>query len=306
MPAPGTCRASPAGWPRSPACSLLERIPRVPGALVVIVASIAASGCLAAHGVALTGPIHLTLAAPAFVLPPGARWLPLTEFSLALMFILFAESYGSIRTFALKHDEAVQPNRDLLALGVANLVSGVLQGTPVGAGYSGTAANEAAGARSRLRRPGRRRRGAAHGGAVPALDRAHPGAGAGGDRHPRGQQVAAPRRVRQLPALAARPADRVRRGAGGGAVRGAERPADRHRLQPRHADPLAGEPARVGARAGRRARLREPRALPQRRHGTRHAGGAPRAAAVLRQRRPGADAGALRGCWRSRRRGSWC
>jgi len=129
---------------------LLERIPRVPGALLVIVASIAASGWLAARGVTLTGPIHLALAPPAFVLPPGARWLPLTEFSLALMFILVAESYGSIRTFALKHDEAVQPNRDLLALGVANLVSGALQGTPVGAGYSGTAANEAAGAQSRL------------------------------------------------------------------------------------------------------------------------------------------------------------
>jgi len=129
---------------------VLGRIPRVPGALVVIVASVAASGWLAAHGVALTGPIHLVLAPPEFVLPPGAHWLPLTEFSLALMFILFAESYGSIRAFALKHDEPVQPSRDLLALGVANLVSGALQGTPVGAGYSGTAANEAAGAQSRL------------------------------------------------------------------------------------------------------------------------------------------------------------
>jgi MFS superfamily sulfate permease-like transporter len=43
----------------------------------------------------------------------------------------------------------VEPNRDLIALGVANVVSGVFQGTPVGAGYSGTSANEAAGAQSR-------------------------------------------------------------------------------------------------------------------------------------------------------------
>ncbi len=128
----------------------LERLPRIPGALVVIVASIALSGYLATHGVALTGPIHLALARPAFALPAGLHWLPLVEFSLALMFILFAESYGSIRTYALKHEDAVQPNRDLLALGVANLVSGLLQGTPVGAGYSGTSANDAAGARSRF------------------------------------------------------------------------------------------------------------------------------------------------------------
>ena len=128
----------------------LERVPRIPGALVVIIASIAASGALAAHGVALTGPIHLALAMPQFTWPQGVHWLSLTEFSLALMFILYAESYGSIRTYALKHDETVQSNRDLIALGVANMVSGLFQGTPVGAGYSGTSANDAAGARSRL------------------------------------------------------------------------------------------------------------------------------------------------------------
>src|SRR4029077_20186728 len=139
------------GWGLPPLRGLfpLGRIPRVPGALVVIVASIAAAGFLAAHGVVLTGPIHLSLALPQFT-DPQARWLPLGEFSLALMFILYAESYGSIRTYALKHDEEVQPNRDLLAFGLANLLSGLFQGTPVGAGYSGTSANEAAGAQSRF------------------------------------------------------------------------------------------------------------------------------------------------------------
>jgi sulfate permease, SulP family len=129
---------------------LLERVPKVPGALVVIVASILAAPMLAAHGVVLTGPIQLALTLPSFSVPPGVRALPLVEYSLAIMIIVYAESYGSIRTFALKHDDAVEPNRDLLALGVANIVSGVLHGTPVGAGYSATSANEAAGAQSRL------------------------------------------------------------------------------------------------------------------------------------------------------------
>jgi MFS superfamily sulfate permease-like transporter len=127
----------------------LERVRYVPGMLMVIVAGIAAAPWLAAHGVALTGPIHLTLERPSFAIPPGERWLPLVEFALALMFILYAESYSSIRTFALKHDESVRPNRDLIALGIANVVSGAFHGTPVGAGYSGTSANEAAGAGSR-------------------------------------------------------------------------------------------------------------------------------------------------------------
>jgi SulP family sulfate permease len=127
----------------------LERIRRIPGALVVIVAGIGASGWLAAHGVALTGAIRLALDPIRFVLPAPLNWPQLIEFSLALMFILYAESYSSIRTFALKHDDAVQPNRDLVALGIANLVSGLFHGTPVGAGYSGSSANDAAGAQSR-------------------------------------------------------------------------------------------------------------------------------------------------------------
>lgn len=127
-----------------------ERIPRVPGTLVVILGGIAASPWLAARGVAVTGPIDLSPALSSLALPPGAQWLELGELALALMFILYAESYGSIRAFSLKHNDPVQPNRDLVALGVANLVSGLLHGTPVGAGYSATAANEAVGAQSRL------------------------------------------------------------------------------------------------------------------------------------------------------------
>jgi MFS superfamily sulfate permease-like transporter len=127
----------------------LRRLRRIPGVLIVIVAGIAAAPWLAAHGVPLTGRIELSLAMPTLPAPTGRQWLPLVEFSLAIMLILFAESYSSIRTYALKHEDPVQPNRDLIALGLANLVSGAFHGNPVGAGYSGTSANEAAGARSR-------------------------------------------------------------------------------------------------------------------------------------------------------------
>ena len=128
----------------------LERVRYVPGVMIVIVAGIAAAPWLAAHGVLLTGPIQLTLEVPSLALPSHGQWLPLVEYALALMFIVYAESYGSIRAYALKYDDRVWPNRDLVALGVANLVSGAFHGTPVGAGYSGTSANEAAGAQSRI------------------------------------------------------------------------------------------------------------------------------------------------------------
>jgi MFS superfamily sulfate permease-like transporter len=129
---------------------VLERVPRLPGTLVVILGSILAAPWLAAHGVELVGPMHLGLAAPRFAVPEGTHGLALVGFSLAVMFILYAESYSSIRTFALKSGEEIEPNRELIAFGTANFVSGLFHGTPVGAGYSGTSANVVSGARSRL------------------------------------------------------------------------------------------------------------------------------------------------------------
>ncbi len=129
---------------------LSERVRRLPGYLLVIVFGIAASGWLEQHGVMLTGAINL---APDWSLPTWPtreQWLPSVELAAALLLVLYAESYGAIRAFALKHGDAVDANRDLVVLGIANAVSGLLHGMPVGAGYSGTSANEAAGARSRL------------------------------------------------------------------------------------------------------------------------------------------------------------
>ena len=129
---------------------LLERWRRLPGTLLVIVLGIACSGWLATRGVALTGVIRMTLDASLPTLPDRAQWLPDLELAAALMLILYAESYSSIRTFALKHGDPVAANRDLVALGVANMVSGLFHGMPVGAGYSASSANAAAGAQSRL------------------------------------------------------------------------------------------------------------------------------------------------------------
>ncbi|KWK69216.1 hypothetical protein WM16_24120 [Burkholderia ubonensis] len=131
---------------------LLGRRSRVPATLVVIVLSISAGYVVdwQRDGIAIVG--HIDFQHVAFGLPILDRnaWMQTTELAFALMLILYAESYGSIRNFALKHGDSVSPNRDLVALGCANLVSGLLHGMPVGAGYSATSANEAAGAQSRF------------------------------------------------------------------------------------------------------------------------------------------------------------
>jgi MFS superfamily sulfate permease-like transporter len=128
------------------------RAPRIPGALLVIALGIGATLLLdlPGHGVETVGTIAFSVPAPGLPSLAKGDWLRLGEVAAALMLVLYAESSGSIRSFAVKHGDPIAPNRDLLALGVANLLSGLLQGMPVGAGYSGTSANEAAGARSRL------------------------------------------------------------------------------------------------------------------------------------------------------------
>ena len=131
---------------------LCARIPRLPGGLLVVVLGIAAGQYLElqAYGVVLIGMIDLRLELGHLPVLPFADWLRLGELAFVLVMILYAESYGSISSFALKHGDRVSSNRDLLALGAANLVSGLFHGMPVGAGYSATSANEAAGAGSRL------------------------------------------------------------------------------------------------------------------------------------------------------------
>ncbi len=122
-----------------------------PGALLVMVAGMAAQRHLqlADMGVAQVGMIELHLNQPAWPALVREQWLRLGEMAVALGLILYAESYGAIRTLALKHGDEVRPNRDLLALGVANVLSSMVHGMPVGAGYSATVANEAAGAQTR-------------------------------------------------------------------------------------------------------------------------------------------------------------
>jgi MFS superfamily sulfate permease-like transporter len=130
----------------------LKPFRRIPAALLAIVLGIAAqmSWGLDQHGVTLVGNIDLQFKTPSVPELTRVEWLRLGELAFALLFVLFAESYGSVRSFALKHGDAISADRELLALGLSNLVSGLFAGMPVGAGYSATSANEAAGARSRL------------------------------------------------------------------------------------------------------------------------------------------------------------
>lgn len=129
---------------------ICERLRRLPGTLLVIVLGVACSGWLAQRGVALTGAIDMVPHWAPPVWPSSGQWVHSIELALALLLVLYAESYGAIRAFALKHGDPVDANRDLWVIGLANVLSGLFHGMAVGAGYSGTSANEAARAHSRV------------------------------------------------------------------------------------------------------------------------------------------------------------
>lgn len=131
--------------------TVFSRIKYFPGGLVVIGLSIIIGKGIdfPAYGIANVGTIHLKPELPDLPELSYNDWLRLVELGLALVMVLYSESYGSIRSFALKHGDSIQPNRDLWVLGVSNIVSALFHGMPVGAGYSATSANEAAGATSK-------------------------------------------------------------------------------------------------------------------------------------------------------------
>jgi MFS superfamily sulfate permease-like transporter len=129
----------------------LRRIPAIPGAFLVLVLGIAASAAfdLSAHGVATVGTIDVKPDWPTLPAFSFATLSRLGQLVVPLVLILFAESWGTMRALALRHGDVIAPDRELGALGIANLAAAVVQGMPVGAGFSGGSANEAAGATSR-------------------------------------------------------------------------------------------------------------------------------------------------------------
>ena len=104
---------------------------------------------LQAQGVQEVGAVTLPAFHAAWPQLTTPQWLRMGELAFGLVLIVFAESWGSIRSMALAHGESVDANRELIALGACNIGAALLQGMPVGAGFSASSANASAGACSR-------------------------------------------------------------------------------------------------------------------------------------------------------------
>ncbi|MCB0990155.1 MAG: solute carrier family 26 protein [Acidimicrobiales bacterium] len=125
---------------------------RIPGALVVVVASTLAVQVfdLQSRGVKVVGDIPGGL--PAFALPEfeGSLIANLFVTALVITMVGFMESIAVAKVYAKRNRYEVEPNSELVGLGAANVASGLFGGYPVTGGFSRTAVNATAGARTPL------------------------------------------------------------------------------------------------------------------------------------------------------------
>lgn len=132
---------------------LLERNKRLPGILIAVVGATAVVGVLdlgVRYGVKVLGPLPKGL--PGFAVPliGYADLVPVLIGGCAIALVSFADTSVLSRAYAARLGTQVDPNRELVGLGTANLAAGFFQGFPVSSSGSRTPVAEAAGARTQL------------------------------------------------------------------------------------------------------------------------------------------------------------
>jgi SulP family sulfate permease len=125
-------------------------MPRLPAALVVVVAAIGLSWALdlQAHGVAVVGVIPAGLPSLDVPTPAWQDVIHLVPAAFGIFLVSFADEILTARSFAGKHNQHVRASQELLAMGAANAAAGFTQGFAIGASGSRTAVNDGMGART--------------------------------------------------------------------------------------------------------------------------------------------------------------
>jgi len=129
-----------------------RRLKFVAAGLVLTVGSTLAMhfGPAGHFGIAVAGPLGLELSLPHLPSIAIRDWGRLAQLAFPVALVLLAESWATVRSLAAARGDPVSPEREIAALGVANLASALLHGLPVGAGFSIGNANAQAGTASRL------------------------------------------------------------------------------------------------------------------------------------------------------------
>lgn len=129
-----------------------RRAPRFPAALAAVILAALAVRLLRLDeaGVMTVGALPSGFAAPALPMPDFERLAALAPAVLAVVFIGFMESIAVAESVAARSGYRILPNRELVALGLADAASAVFSGAPVTGGFSRTAVSCQSGARTQM------------------------------------------------------------------------------------------------------------------------------------------------------------
>src|SRR6516164_8330536 len=130
--------------------SLQRLLPRVPASLVTVATGIALSALagLKSHGIALVGDVKGGL--PSFALPNLSLAEQLWPAALGIALMSFVETIAAGQAFREPSEPRPEPNKELVAIGLTNLIGGAFHNQPSGGGTSQTAVNRRAGARTQI------------------------------------------------------------------------------------------------------------------------------------------------------------
>jgi high affinity sulfate transporter 1 len=131
----------------------LKRWPRVPGVLIAVVAAtvaVSAFDFAKWAGVSVLGPLAQGLPSPRVPFAHVDDLMPILTGGVAVALVSFADTSVLSRTYAARLRTPVDPNQEMVGLGIANLAAALFQGFPISSSSSRTPVAEAAGAKTQV------------------------------------------------------------------------------------------------------------------------------------------------------------
>ncbi len=127
-------------------------LPKVPGVLIAVVASIAVATVLdaASHDVSVVGVLPQGFPPLTW---PGIAWSDLSLLvagALGITLVSLTDTISTSSAFAARSGDTVDANQEMVGIGAANLAAGFFQGFPVSTSGSRTAVAEQTGSKSQL------------------------------------------------------------------------------------------------------------------------------------------------------------
>jgi SulP family sulfate permease len=130
--------------------ALSRFVPKLPGVIIVVFVAVLATKALdlEADGIAIVGDVPTGFQFVSFSSVTASELVDMLPGALAIVIVGLAQSLAIAKSYAAKHHEKVDANREMLGYGAANIGAGALQGFTVTGGPSASATAERVGAKS--------------------------------------------------------------------------------------------------------------------------------------------------------------